>query len=123
MMEQALDLLSQCAAQLMRSGGMMNKDLAKEVTKFISTARAVPVKSETTALNGMPKTAYHDEGAAAQCGYCKRYTLDRKALRVSPYVCACGKSDGWSGSFQRPTDGDHWHGNWPDNSIQPVYPD
>lgn len=37
---QALALLEQCANQLQRTGGMLNKDLAKEVTKFVSGLRA-----------------------------------------------------------------------------------
>lgn len=35
-LEQALALLAQCAAQLQRTGGMLNKDLAREVAKFVS---------------------------------------------------------------------------------------
>lgn len=32
----ALDLLRQCVTRLMLTGGMLNKDLAKEVTKFVA---------------------------------------------------------------------------------------
>ncbi len=39
----ALELLSQCAGQLQRTGGMMNKDLAREVTKFVAETKKASV--------------------------------------------------------------------------------
>ena len=39
-LQQALALLEQCARQLMRTGGMINQDLAREVSKFVSTAKS-----------------------------------------------------------------------------------
>lgn len=35
---EAIALLRQCANQLQRTGGMLNRDLAREVTKFASAA-------------------------------------------------------------------------------------
>lgn len=37
---QAIDLLRQCAAVLMRSGGMLNKDLARDAVKAASVLEA-----------------------------------------------------------------------------------
>jgi hypothetical protein len=64
-------------------------------------------------LNGIKATMFHDEGAIAQCGYCKRYTLDRRALGDRPLTCDCGKAHGWSGSFQKPTSDALWFGDKP----------
>jgi len=35
---EAIALLRQCASQLARTGGMLNKDLARDVTKFAALA-------------------------------------------------------------------------------------
>lgn len=66
-------------------------------------------------LNGIRATMFHDEGAIAQCGYCKRYTLDRKALSDRQPTCTCGKQHGWSGSFVKPGPDAQWHGPAPSN--------
>ncbi len=56
---------------------------------------------------------FHDAGAIAQCFYCQRYTLDRKALGDRQPVCTCGKKEGWSGSFKAPGPNAQWHGPAP----------
>lgn len=66
-----------------------------------------------TALNGIPRTGHHDEGAIARCSYCLRYTLDLDALSDRQPVCECGKKYGWSGSFQKPGPDAQWHGAAP----------
>ena len=68
----------------------------------------------STAGEAAPKAAmFHDAGAIAQCGYCQRYTLDRKALSDRQPVCTCGEKYGWSGSFKPPGADAHWHGPAP----------
>ena len=62
---------------------------------------------------------FHDAGAIAQCQYCKRYTLDSKALSDRQPVCACGKQHGWSGSFKPPGPEAQWHGAAP-GATQPT---
>lgn len=37
---EALHILEECARALMRNGGMLNKDLARDVTRFVSRAKA-----------------------------------------------------------------------------------
>lgn len=50
----------------------------------------------------------HDEGAYAQCCYCHRYS-DQAAANLSPrYQCDCGRNDGWTGSFKKPTHRSRW---------------
>lgn len=68
----------------------------------------------TGALNDVPATLTHDEGAYAQCGDCGRYTLDPTALcaRGMP-TCECGSTSGWSGSFKRPGPEAKWSGRAP----------
>lgn len=68
----------------------------------------------TCALNGIPATWQHDEGAYAQCGDCGRYTLNPRALRVSTHRCECGSTTGWSGSFKKPGPDAKWSGEAPD---------
>lgn len=71
-------------------------------------------------LNGVPATMFHDEGAIAQCAYCKRYTLDRNALHdwdSRRTVCTCGSIDGWSGSFEKPGPDAQWHGQAPNQEV------
>jgi hypothetical protein len=64
--------------------------------------RELVAKHEALPLNGIKATMFHDEGAVAQCGYCKRYTLDRRALGDRPLTCDCGKAHGWrAGQFRR----------------------
>ena len=68
----------------------------------------------TQPLNGIAATMFHGEGAIAQCGHCKRYTLDRKALADSRQpVCDCGKRHYWSGSFKPPGPNAQWFGPRP----------
>lgn len=55
----------------------------------------------------------HDEGARAQCAYCKRYTLDLRAFGDDPPKCECGRDDGWSGSFPKPAPDAQWSGARP----------
>lgn len=72
------------------------------------------------ALNGIAATMFHDEGAIAQCGHCKRYTLDRKALADSRQpVCDCGKQHYWSGSFKPPGPDAQWFGPAPQSHPKP----
>jgi hypothetical protein len=60
------------------------------------------------ALNGIPRTMFHDEGAYAQCNNCGRYTLEPKALGDRPPACDCGSTTGWCGSFKRPGKDAKW---------------
>lgn len=70
-------------------------------------------------LNGIRATMFHDEGAIAQCGYCKRYTLDRAALSDRQPECTCGERHGWSGGFVKPGPDAQWHGPAPTHRPQP----
>lgn len=68
----------------------------------------------TCALNGIPATWQHDEGAYAQCGDCGRYTLNPRGLREATHRCECGSTTGWSGSFTKPGPDAKWSGKAPD---------
>ena len=71
-------------------------------------------------LNGIKATMFHDEGAIAQCGNCKRYTLDPKALADSRQpVCDCGRQHYWSGSFKKPGPDAQWFGAAPQAAPAP----
>lgn len=61
-------------------------------------------------LNGMRATMFHDEGAVAQCFYCRRYTMNEKALTDRPPTCECGHKYGWCGSFEPPASDAQWSG-------------
>ena len=56
------------------------------------------------------ETMYHDAGAMVQCSFCGRYSDNYKALVRDDYVCDCGETKGWSGSFKRPTEQSLWSG-------------
>jgi hypothetical protein len=71
-------------------------------------------------LNGIPATLQHDEGAFAQCGDCRRYTLDPYALTDRPPQCECGSKHGWSGSFKRPGADARWSGAAPPSAAVPA---
>ncbi len=61
----------------------------------------------------IPKTLAHDEGAYAQCGYCRRYSANPKSLGSRPFHCDCGRTEGWSGSFKKPDENSVWSvGEW-----------
>jgi hypothetical protein len=70
---------------------------------------------EADPLNGIAANGFHGEGAIAQCGYCRRYSLDPKTLGADRYqpVCECGEKHGWSGSFKRPGPDARWSGKRP----------
>lgn len=70
-------------------------------------------------VNGIPATWFHGEGAYAQCGYCKRYTLDPKALSDRQPTCECGEKHGWSGSFQPPGPTAQWSGGYIRAQVAP----
>lgn len=53
-------------------------------------------------------TLEHDAGAIARCSYCGRYTDDRAVLRINWTRCSCGKTHGWCGSFEPPTEASEW---------------
>ncbi len=65
------------------------------------------------AVNGIPATPRHDEGAIARCSYCGRYSLDPKTLSDRQPQCECGKKYGWSGSFKKPGLDAKWSGTIP----------
>ncbi len=67
----------------------------------------------TTPLNGIKANWFHDEGAIAQCGRCRRYTLDHSALSDRQLTCTCGEKHYWSGSFKKPGPDAQWHGAAP----------
>lgn len=56
----------------------------------------------------------HDPGAYARCSFCKRYTASACSLSHDKEICAryatcaCGRSDGWSGSFTPPDENSEW---------------
>lgn len=70
-------------------------------------------------VNGIPATWFHGEGAYAQCGYCKRYTLDPKALSDRQPACECGEKHGWSGSFKPPGPTAQWAGGYIRAQVAP----
>ena len=81
---------------------------------------APPVQqAEPLALNGIKATMFHDEGAIAQCGYCRRYSLDPKTLGDRQPACECGEKHGWSGSFKKPGADAQWSGARPACAPQP----
>jgi hypothetical protein len=65
------------------------------------------------AVNGIPATLRHDEGAIARCSYCGRYSLDPKTLSNRQPKCDCGEQHGWSGSFKKPGPDSKWSGAAP----------
>jgi DNA polymerase III epsilon subunit-like protein len=82
---------------------------AQEVTQ-----QAAKAETAEQALNNIPATMRHDEGAIAHCFYCGRYSLDPATLSDRQPVCECGKQHGWSGSFKRPGPDAKWSGKAPD---------
>ena len=64
---------------------------------------AIGIVAPRPPVNGIAATWWHDEGAIARCHYCRRYTLNPKALSDRPPACECGEKHGWSGSFARLT--------------------
>lgn len=73
-----------------------------------------PTRGVTVPLApSLPATMFHDAGAIAQCFYCRRYTLDPKALSDRQPTCECGKKEGWSGSFKPPGPDAKWSGKAP----------
>lgn len=70
-------------------------------------------------VNGIPATWFHGEGAYAQCGYCKRYTLDPAALGDRQPTCECGERYGWSGSFKPPGPTAQWAGGYIRAQVAP----
>lgn len=78
------------------------------------TSPVAPEQVVAAPLNGIKATPFHDEGAIAQCFYCKRYTMDIEALNDRPMACECGKKNGWSGSFRTPGPNAKWSGIAPD---------
>jgi hypothetical protein len=51
---------------------------------------------------------WHDAGAYGRCSYCFRYSDDINCLD-DDYKCNCGKSNGFTGSFKKPTKESKWH--------------
>jgi len=68
---------------------------------------------KTEALNGIPATMWHDEGAIARCS-CGWYSLNPATLQnpvgKAPPCWNCGDRHGWSGSFVKPGPGAKWSG-------------
>jgi len=63
-------------------------------------------------------TMLHDEGAYAQCSYCKRYSDDPDVLRGNIVIaCDCGNILGWSGSFKKPDATACWSGWKPGDRL------
>jgi hypothetical protein len=79
-----------------------------------ATQQAAKAETAEQALNGIPATMRHDEGAIARCSYCGRYSLDPATLLDRQPTCECGKQHGWSGSFKRPGPDAKWNGKAPD---------
>ena len=69
------------------------------------------IEEQKHALNGIPATLRHGEGAIARCFYCGRYSLDPKTLTNRQPKCDCGKQHGWSGSFVKPDGDSKWSGD------------
>lgn len=53
------------------------------------------------------KTHWHDAGANGRCSYCGRYSDNIECLKKE-YVCNCGKTKGYSGSFKKPNEKAIW---------------
>lgn len=71
-------------------------------------------------INGIAANMFHGEGAIAQCGRCRRYTLDRAALSDRQPVCTCGERYYWSGSFLPPGLNAQWYGPAPEAQAAPA---
>jgi len=74
---------------------------------------ATPSGGAGCSVGAVKATLFHDAGAVAQCGYCKRYTMDARALSDRQPMCECGEWHGWSGSFKPPTADSKWYGPRP----------
>ena len=75
---------------------------------------------QPSALNGIPATHKHDEGAIARCSCCLRYSLDKATLSDRQPICDCGKQYGWSGSFVKPDTNSKWSGKAPSAPVPPT---
>lgn len=107
------------------AAGFVSREKADEAARIMApfatpaaapAAPAPPATVPAEPLNGIRRTMFHDEGAIAQCGHCKRYTLDRNALNPSDRkqpVCDCGRRHYWSGSFKKPGPDAQWFGKPP----------
>ncbi len=51
---------------------------------------------------------HHGAGAYARCSYCSRYSDVKDSLYADSFLCNCGKSKGWSGSFTKPNKDSLW---------------
>lgn len=59
------------------------------------------------------QTPHHGAGAYGRCSYCNRYSDDPNCIYGPHFMCNCGKSHGYSGSFLPPTESSIWHNNDP----------
>lgn len=87
--------------------------LRAEVERLKAAAVPAPSQSadaEDAAIRGahINGNMFHDAGAYAQCGHCGRYSDDPRSLKLDIFLCDCGMSHGWSGSFKRPTKESKW---------------
>jgi len=70
---------------------------------------AVKVKDEAIMGTHIQATLNHDAGAHGRCSYCGRYSINPGVLNGYE-KCDCGKKEGWSGSFKKPTKESKWNG-------------
>jgi hypothetical protein len=89
------------------------EDLPEEWALAVGGPKVAAPRPFTGALNDVPATLTHDEGAYAQCGECGRYTLNANTLTDRPPACDCGSVHGWSGSFKKPGPEARWSGKAP----------
>lgn len=83
--------------------------IASMHTTYPDAGAAEVLLQIVAALSPMiPATHQHDAGAYARCSYCGRYTVNPMALGNYGLRCDCGRTEGWSGSFERPGDGATW---------------
>lgn len=80
---------------------------------LLSASKPTVAQDGRGALNGIPSTLSHDEGAIARCSYCGRYSLDPNTLSDRQPDCDCGEKHGWSGSFKKPGLNAAWSGPSP----------
>jgi hypothetical protein len=87
--------------------------LFEKYCRIVYAAPPTTPSDKQEAVNGIPATLRHDEGAIARCSYCGRYSLDPKTLSNRQPKCDCGEQHGWSGSFKKPGPDSKWSGAAP----------
>lgn len=95
-------------------------DIESYCAGYIDAVPPAAPSDKQEAVNGIPATLRHDEGAIARCSYCGRYSLDPKTLSNRQPKCDCGEQHGWSGSFKKPGPDSKWSGAPTPERAQPT---